>query len=701
MLQIKPYIYLIAGLVLIASPLLSQETPEVFVSDSSLLKRLEEVVITTSKTELSEEELAMPLVVMDQKQISLSSVTHLNELLQEQSGMIISESAGRGSGIQIQGFDPEYTMVLIDGEPMLGRSAGVLDLSRISLRNVERIEILKGASSCLYGSNAMAGAINIITKKPSLNSELGVSSRYRSPGFFENGFNFAGGRGQHGLSVYYNNIKNLGYQLYPETDIAFTQPPSNEHHFQLRWYSEINGWKIKPRLRLAYIEHPEAEIENGPEPFKQSGIERDLAFGVKVDKRINEKLSESISLYRNQYLSHQNIEQPNYGSPLNSVFNEVMNRGEILQNYRLNDKSQLVSGLGFLHEELSSTEASVAPNRLNLFVFNQFVFTSKRVNFQAGIRYDYHKNFGDQFSPSLSAKYKISDKINVNFSSGAGYKVAALRQQYFDFTNPAVGYTVLGAEVAKERINELEQQGLIRSYVNSNFNDELQAESSWSNSLTLKFSEKNVFVSLGAFYNIINNYISTLPVAVMQNNQLIYSYANIDNFNTQGFEAQFKYDFGKGFKLQASGQLLWTEDDREKELIENGEVFVRDPETFATSRITASEYLGLFGRSRANYNVSLNKNFEKQQLAVAVRYTWRSAYSLSDTNGNLVYDIYDTQSGDYHLVNVSAKKSLKNWSFLFSVNNIFDYRDRAYLPAIPGRFFGAAVNYTFNFKNKK
>ncbi len=104
MLQIKPYIYLLAGLVFLTGPLFSQETPEVFVSDSSLLKRLEEVVITTSKTELSEEELAMPLVVMDQKQISLSSVTHLNELLQEQSGMIISESAGRGSGIQIQGI---------------------------------------------------------------------------------------------------------------------------------------------------------------------------------------------------------------------------------------------------------------------------------------------------------------------------------------------------------------------------------------------------------------------------------------------------------------------------------------------------------------------------------------------------------------------------------------------------------------------
>ncbi|MEZ0131796.1 TonB-dependent receptor plug domain-containing protein, partial [Flavobacterium sp. LBUM151] len=69
-------------------------------------------------------------------------------------------------GVQIQGLDAAYTMILIDGVPLVGRSSGVLDLSRVSVGNIERIEIVKGASSALYGSEAMGGVINVITKRP-------------------------------------------------------------------------------------------------------------------------------------------------------------------------------------------------------------------------------------------------------------------------------------------------------------------------------------------------------------------------------------------------------------------------------------------------------------------------------------------------------------------------------------------------------
>ena len=68
-----------------------------------------------------------------------------------------------GEGVQMQGLDSEYTLVLIDGVPLIGRSAGTLDLSRLSVGNIKQIEIVKGASSSLYGSEALGGVINIIT----------------------------------------------------------------------------------------------------------------------------------------------------------------------------------------------------------------------------------------------------------------------------------------------------------------------------------------------------------------------------------------------------------------------------------------------------------------------------------------------------------------------------------------------------------
>ena len=71
-------------------------------------------------------------------------------------------------------------MVLIDGQPMMGRNSGNFDLSRISVANIERIEIIKGASSCLYGSDAMGGAINIITRHGATQAQAQAAAFYGS-----------------------------------------------------------------------------------------------------------------------------------------------------------------------------------------------------------------------------------------------------------------------------------------------------------------------------------------------------------------------------------------------------------------------------------------------------------------------------------------------------------------------------------------
>ena len=77
--------------------------------------------------------------------------------------MITVPDFGGGEGIQMQGLDAQYVLILIDGVPLVGRSAGTLDLNRISVGNIKQIEVVKGASSSLYGSDALGGVINIIT----------------------------------------------------------------------------------------------------------------------------------------------------------------------------------------------------------------------------------------------------------------------------------------------------------------------------------------------------------------------------------------------------------------------------------------------------------------------------------------------------------------------------------------------------------
>ena len=126
---------------------------------------LEEItVMSTSKTERYLSNLPTHVSVVDRHTIENSNTLTLDQLLVEQTGLTIVTD--HGNGLQLQGMDSEYTLFLIDGEPLIGRVAGTLDLSRINLNNIERIEIIKGPSSSLYGSEALAGIVNIITRNP-------------------------------------------------------------------------------------------------------------------------------------------------------------------------------------------------------------------------------------------------------------------------------------------------------------------------------------------------------------------------------------------------------------------------------------------------------------------------------------------------------------------------------------------------------
>ena len=125
----------------------------------------------------------LPTLIITGESIEISGLSRLNEIIQEQTGLITVPDFGGGEGIQMQGLDASYVMILIDGQPLFGRIAGTLDLSRISVNNIERIEIVKGASSSLYGSEALAGVVNIITNTPKNTEKLKGNLNYKRATF--------------------------------------------------------------------------------------------------------------------------------------------------------------------------------------------------------------------------------------------------------------------------------------------------------------------------------------------------------------------------------------------------------------------------------------------------------------------------------------------------------------------------------------
>ena len=166
---------IITGIALLLCCLRASAQDTVPVIDSAYFKLLNEVVVTATRAERKLGNVAVPVTIISQKQIQQAGTLRLRDILQETTGLFIT--SGFGAGVQMQGLSADYTMILIDGEPLVGRTAGVLDINRIAVGNIKKIEIVKGPSSSLYGSEAMAGVINIITDH-SRKKQLSAGLRY-------------------------------------------------------------------------------------------------------------------------------------------------------------------------------------------------------------------------------------------------------------------------------------------------------------------------------------------------------------------------------------------------------------------------------------------------------------------------------------------------------------------------------------------
>ncbi|MBL7870303.1 MAG: TonB-dependent receptor [Cyclobacteriaceae bacterium] len=670
--------------------------------------------------------LPMPVSLISKATIKSMGSLRLNDVLAEQTGLIVVPQVNaQGNGIQLQGFNPDYTLILIDGEPIIGRYTGSLELSRIAVGNIKQIEIVKGPSSSLYGSDALAGVINIITERPTRN-KLNFYTRYGTNNSLDLNGDVSLTNDKLGVYLFANRYSTDGYDLSPDKFGKTVSPFVNltlntkiTYKFSPKTDLSVSGRHFKEDQRFNF----EVVTNNNPIRTAGKGETEDWNINPVLTHRFSNRLKTVARFYHTQYKTQTNLHLESDGSPYyQDDFRQSFDRPEVNTEYYFNDKNVLTLGAGFIRESVQTSRYGDEAVRLQNTRYSFFQHEwnpTQRLNLIAGGRYDYNTVYGSQFSPKLSTRYEVSKKVALKGSFGVGFKAPDFRQLYFNFTNSAAGgYSVLGTEVAAARLKELEGQGQIQTYLfDPALLGNLQAEKSFSINLGAHAEVlPQLIADVNLFYNSINNLIETQAVAITTSGQSIYSYRNILRAYTQGIETNLTYPLAKYLGLSLGYQLLYAKDKDVVRAVKDGVVYYRDPNTLVTKQLKPGEYFGLYNRSRHQGNIKLFYNNKEKGLEASARVIYRGKFGIgdirgsiqgevippSDRNSNSILDQYDDFVPGYALVNLSIAKSISRYGLRIQVgvDNLFDYKEPILIPNLPGRIFYTTLNYTLSQKNK-
>jgi len=661
-------------------------------------------VFTATKTERALSNIAVPVQIISQKTIQQAGSLRLADILSEQTGLFMTN--GFGTGVSMQGLNPDYTLILIDGEPLIGRTSGVLDLKRITVGNIKQIEIVRGPSSSLYGSEAMAGVINIITDKSRKNT-LGISARYGTYNTAD--FGLKG-------SIRTNKINYQGFGNFYRTDGFSIRPNSRERSVAPieRLTQQHNlGYRFTDRTNLSLnIRHNSETIKNNITVVNNGnlinsiGVEKneDLNATLQLSHKINDQVKNTTRLYGTQFHSSQELISDN-GAPYLDVFKQQFARIENQTDVHINKQLEFNLGGGYIHETANSTRydnsTNIKTNRIGYVYLQSEWRALNKLTFIGGARYDHNELFAAAFSPKLALQYKLNNTISLKASVGRGFKAPDFRQLYLNFTNTAAGsYSVFGSVEAQKIINELNRIGQISSLEPSFYQlNNLQPEFSTGFNLGGSYQNEQWHITANIFRNNIENLIDSRLVAYKTGGAQIFSYLNVKNAFTQGIETDIKYRFNKAFSISTGYQFLLTGDQAEINAINDGKVFTRDQNGFSR-KMNRSEYVGLPNRSKHMANLKLQ--YDHQNFFANTRALYRSRWATTDTDGNGIFNTNDAFAKGFIQLNMAVGQGFNNGlSVQTGIDNLLNYTDVLNLPNLPGRTIYLSVSYNFLNKNPK
>ncbi len=612
---------------------------------------LPDVVLTAQHRPTHYTEAMHHVELIDRDLLDERGVVQLQEALRTLSSVSITDDPILGTEVGMRTLGGNNIAILIDGAPLTGRLDGKLDISQIPVQNIERIEIIQGPLSVIYGNNAAGGVINVITKKLQRKSfEILSDHQYESIGILQNQLRIGfADKAFHG-SIY---GRIFDYDQYPIDSLRIFDRIEQDNGTFLT----LNRYPWNPKQQysggtyLAYQLSQDDLIsvnaEHTFEELQDYGVLRRPQFNPYSDDQVFQNRRTRVSLnyegqsgneiYWEGVLSYNDLHrvrsynrffhetqeiQPELLPSDSSVFRQWF--GRLVASRQLSDKSKLMMGLtssietargdNILSEERKdSSVAQISEHAVFVDFRHEF---ADRLEFSAAGRYALHSANTNRLTPSLMMRYRLSPKWQARATIAQGYRTPSLKELYLEFID--INHFVVG-------------------------NQALRPELSADYQLTFDFDNRqDTRLSFNAYHTRIQD-----QIILVEFENLKFQYRNIDEYRVTGAQVQWQQDLKNWSFIHSSNFSLWKAD----------------------LPFTVEDELN----SSFNLNQNIAYTWDNLGLNANVNYRFTAAQNnFLFENGEVVNTILDP----IHLLDIGLNKTLWNDKIQLSagVKNLADFQ---------------------------
>lgn len=648
------------------------------------INQLDEVVVTGTGTRHNLKDAPVATEVFSEKDIAKFSASSVEDLLLGLSPSFDFGPNLKGSFMQLNGINSKYILILIDGKRVYGDVGGLADFSRVLPEQIERIELVKGASSSLYGSDAIAGVINIITKKSSnkisaytsqrfskyndrtsynsLDINIGkISSRtnysfYHTDGWQNNPFEYKKKKGSSELiqkETFKKTFRAQENQIFSE-QLSYNASNSLTLHGNFQYNKRQIFTPTFSEGKTYDLDYRALTTAVGADYLLANGL-HSLSFDAEFDRfqfghlyhdkddetLINSNSEEEIHTFLPGQI-HTKNDQRKYTTRLRGIFT-------------LPYEQKLTAGLEYFREELIAPY-NLTEDRANAYTVSSYAQDEwaplSWVNVTAGFRLIKHELFGTKLTPKLSLLSKIGP-INLRATYASGYKTPTLKELFAR--------------------NELSHKGSYNLYLG---NTELKPQSSDYYALAVEYNKDAISLSATLYNNELKDLISyveipTTPENAAQGIIKTKQYMNIGHARSRGLDLICNVAIGSDLNIGGGYSLV------EAKNLETNEWLDGAARHHANAHIDWAHYwgkyrlgIGLFGRiqSERYYKSGNSPEYSLWRLSTTHRFTHFRHIVLDGTLG---------------------------------IDNLFNYIDDRpmgvnYATITPGRTFFAQIAIRFN-----